>query len=208
MNYSLSQIIADTRIWIGHNREDLPLIAIADPYTLSLDELIRSKVELAARMVVSEAPAQMLMPGCPVRTRLSWQGRPGRGMAMLPLPEDFLRLLTVRLSDWRRPARIISDDDPSCRWQSSPFAGVRGNPARPVAVVTASPAGKVVELYSSMAGPSVRLIQAQYVPCPRVTDGWIRLPESLYHDVVARVAHLTMQSYHTDPICSQQCDMS
>ena len=188
MIYSLSQIISDTRVWTGHNHEDRQLIAIEDPYTLSLDELIRSKVEMAARAVLLEAPSELLVPGLPVRTRLIWPGCPGKGMAMLPLPEDFLRLLSVRLSDWRRPARIITDDDPASRWQSSPFAGVRGNPARPVAVITANPAGRVAALYSSMAGPSVRLVQAQYVPIPRITDGFIRLPESIYHDVVARIA--------------------
>ena len=187
MKYSLSQIISDTRVWIGHNHEDRQLIAIEDPYTLSLDELIRSKVEMAARAVLREAPTELLEPGLPVRTRLIWPGRPGKGMAMLPLPDDFLRLLSVRLSDWHRPARIITDDDPASRWQSSPFVGVRGNPARPVAVITANPAGRVAALYSSMAGPSVRLVQAQYVPSPHIADGFIRLPESLYHDMVARI---------------------
>ena len=206
MKYSLSQIISDTRIWTGHNREDRQLIAIGDPYTLSLDELIRSKVEIAARNVLLEAPASLLMPGYPIHTQLIWQDSQGRGMAMLPLPEDFLRLLSVRLSDWRRPARIISDDHPASRWQSSPFAGVRGNPARPVAVITATPAGRVAALYSSKAGPSVRILQAQYVPTPRITDGFIRLPETLYPEVVARIAHLTMQSYQSDPICGQHCD--
>lgn len=206
MKYSLSQIIADTRLWTGHNREDRQLIAIADPYTLTLDELILSKVELAARDVVSQAPPQCLMPGQPVCQRLTWPGRTGRGMALLPLPDDFLRLLSVRLSDWHRPARIITDDDPASHWQSSPFIGVRGNPARPVAVVTATPAGRVAELYSSMAGPSVSLIQAQYVPCPRISGGFITLPEPLYHDVVARIAHLTMQSFLSGPISGQQCD--
>lgn len=206
MKYSLAQIISDTRIWTGHNREDRQLIAIDDPYTLSLDELIRSKVEIAARDVLLEAPAALLMPGHPIHSRLIWEDCPGRGMAMLPLPDNFLRLLSVRLSDWRRPARIISDDDPACRWQSSPFAGVRGNPARPVAVITATPAGRVAALYSSMAGPAVRILQAQYVPCPRITDGFIRLPEALYPEVVARIAHLTLQSYQSDPICSPHCD--
>lgn len=163
MLFSQQQVICDTRIWLGHNREDRQLIAIEDPYTLSLDELILSKIETAAQRVLMDA-------------------------------------------DWQRPARIITADNPSSCWQSSPWAGVRGNPSRPVAVITSYPSGMVAELYSSMAGPSVRLVEAQYVPCPRLIDGFINLPEPLYHDVVALVAQLTMQSYHTDPICGQHCD--
>ena len=206
MTFSVPQIISDTRIWLGHNSEDTHLIAIDDPYTLSLNELIQSKIEMAARHVMMDAPWLMLAPGQPIRTRLAWRDSPGRGVAVLPLPDDFLRLLSVRLSDWHRPARIITADDPACRWQSSPFAGVRGNPSKPVAVITSHPSGMVAELYSSLAGPSVRLVEAQYVPLPRLADGFIRLPEPLYHDVVALVAQLTMQSYHTDPICGQHCD--
>jgi len=206
MLFSQQQLLSDTRIWLGHNHEDSQLIAIEDPYTLSLDELILSKIEMAAHRVLMDASWSMLVPGSPIRTRLAWRDSPGRGMAVLSLPDDFMRLLSVRLSDWKRPARIIAADNPSACWQSSPFAGVRGNPSRPVAVITSYPSGMVAELYSSTAGPSVRLVEAQYVPYPRLVDGFINLPEPLYHDVVALVAQLTMQSYHTDPICGQHCD--
>ena len=132
-----------------------------------------------------------LAPGMPIRTQLQWSGLPGRGMAVLPLPDDFLRLLSIRLSDWARPARIICDTDPACRWQAMPFTGIRGNPSRPVAVVTAYPSGRVAELYSSTAGPEVRVVMAQYVPVPRLRDGVLSLPEWLYHDFIGRIAQLT-----------------
>ena len=188
MLYSIRQIVSDTRVALDHNAEERPLIQLRDSYTLTLDQLIASKIEPAAREVMEAADPLLLAPGRPVRTQLSWERQPGWGMAVLPLPDDCLRLLSVRLSDWSRPARIITDTHPDYRWQSSPFAGVRGNPDRPVAVVTQRPTGWVAELYSSSGGDGVTLLQAQYAAVPLVVDGHVEWPQRLHHDIISRIA--------------------
>lgn len=197
MLYSVRQIVSDTRVMLDHNAEERPLIRIDDPYTLTLDQLIASKIETAARQVLEEAPLHSLAPGKPLRVSLAWVERPGWGMAVLPLPDDFLRLLHVRLSDWRRPARIITDTHPDYRWQASPFAGVRGNPDRPVAVVTQRPTGLVAELYSSAGGPGVTIEQAQYIAVPLIANEHIEWPQLLHYDIVSRIALLTCRSLGT-----------
>ena len=116
-------------------------------------------------------------------------------MAVLPLPDDFLRLLSVRLSDWHRPARIMADTDADYRWQSSPFAGLRGNPSRPVAVICTQPQGRVLELYSSTAGPGVTIAMAQYVALPQIIDGGIEIPRRIYDAFISRMGELTRLSF-------------
>jgi len=188
MLYSVRQVIADTRIALDHNADERPLIQVDDPYTLTLDQLIAANIQPAAREVLAAADPQRLGAGIPVEASLVWPERTGWGRALLPLPDDFLRLLSVAVSDWRRPARIIADTHPDYRWQSSPFAGVRGNPDRPVAVVCQRPWGRVAELYSSCGGSGVTLLHAQYVAEPHITSGHIEWPEALHHDIITRIA--------------------
>ena len=159
-------------------------------------QIIKMRLEEAAASVMAKADPMMLAPGKPVRSLLAWpEGSEGHGMALMVLPDDCLRLIDVKLSDWRRPATIIAADDPLYLLQSSAFEGVRGNPENPVAAVCRRPAGLVAELYSSRSGRGVCIETAQYIPLPRFThDGFISLPESLYHEIINATAQLTAES--------------
>lgn len=202
MRYPVRKIIRDTRVSLDFNQEETPLVECCGAGNLTLDDIIRSKVEWATRIVAQRLDNLLLAPGTPIRTTLAWPGgTPGVGMAVMPLPDDCLRLLSVQLTDWLRPARIITENDPEYLWQSSPFHGVGGNPARPVAVICQRPTGLVAELYSSTAGRRVAIEKAQYVPVPRITpDDFIHIPSSAYEDVVMQVASLTAETlgYHKE----------
>lgn len=154
------------------------------------------RLQEAAEKVMAEADSMMLAPGNPVRSLLAWpEGCEGHGMAVMPLPDDCMRLIDVKLSDWRRPATIITADNPIYLLQSSPFEGVRGNPENPVAAVCRRPAGMVAELYSSRAGRGVCIESAQYIPMPTFShDGFIHLPDRLYHNIINTTARLAEES--------------
>jgi hypothetical protein len=199
MLYNLSDILRDTRIYLNYNGADQPLVSQCDTDTLMLDDLILSKVAMATREVLEASPPWLTGPGIPLCSRrLSWPEGEGRGMAILALPDDFLLLRTIRLSDWHRPARIIREDDPAYAWQSSPFIGVRGNPSRPVAVIVQQPQGWIAELYSSSAGPGVTVMTAQYHPVPKVIGSTIDIPPLLYDAVIHRIGEMTL---HTPDCC-------
>ena len=206
MTFPIQRILRDTRILLGRNACDRSLILACDTDTLHLDQLIISKIERAAREVASEAQTVDLAPGVPLRTALEWPEGVGRGMAIMPLPDDFLRLLRVRLSDWRRPARIIGDNEPMARWQASRFHGIRGNPERPVAVITMQPTGRVAELYASYAGSQVRIHEAIYMPVPRIREHALDFPERLYEQLVERIAVLTANTFQ-QPLLSPFQDL-
>lgn len=196
MKYPVRKIIRDTRVWLDFNREERPLVKVCDEGNLTINDIIRSKVVTATRTVVLQLDNLLLAPGQPVRTSLAWPGgAPGKGMAVMPLPDDCLRLLTVKLTDWTRPAHIITENDPEYRWQQSPFPGVRGNPDRPVAAICQRPTGWVAELYSSTAGTRVAIEAAQYYPVPCIdSDDTIHIPSLAYDDVVKTVALLTAET--------------
>ena len=196
MKYPVWKIIRDTRVSLDFNQEETPLVEACGSGNLSLDDIIRSKVEMATQRVVQRLDNLMLAPGTPIRTTLAWPGgTPGVGMAVMPLPSDCMRLLCVQLSDWQRPARIITEDDPEYQWQHTPFLGVGGNPARPVAVICQRPTGLVAELFCSTGGRKVAIEKAQYLPIPRITeDDCIHIPAMAYDDVVRQLASLTAET--------------
>ena len=196
MRHSLKKIIHDTRIFLDLNHDAPPLVETAHCGNLAIDDIIRSKVATAVRQVVERLDNLLLSPGKPIRATLAWpEGAPGRGMAVLPLPDDCLRLLTVRLTDWRQPAHIITENDPEYRWQHTPWPGVGGNPSRPVAAICQRPTGMVAELYSSTGGSDVAIAVAQYYPVPHVThDDTIDIPSLAYDDVIRQAALLTAET--------------
>lgn len=207
MRYPVRKIIRDTRVSLDFNQEEFPLVEACGTGNLTLDDIIRSKVEMATRCVVQHLDNLLLAPGNPIRTKLAWPGgTQGVGMAVLPLPSDCMRLLCIQLSDWLRPARIITEDNPEYQWQNTPFLGVGGNPARPVAVICQRPTGCVAELFSSTGGRKVAIEKAQYYPLPRITeDDCIHIPATAYGDVVRQLAVLTAETlgYNKEKTCSE-----
>ena len=132
----------DVRVAIDMNREDAPLILEGDRETLSIDDIIKAKLADGIRMVEIEAPRHMLESGHDFGERM-FIGADGKGFVILP--EDFMRLISFRMSDWRRTVyEAISDDDPAYGLQSSRWKGVCGTPYKPVCAIVRRNEGKVL----------------------------------------------------------------
>lgn len=88
------------------------------------------------------------------------------GRVILPLPDDFLMLLSLRLSNWERPVReVLQPGNWLYRLQSSRWTGLRGTPQRPLAFFSAGDDGQpVVELFSAEPGAVVQLSEFRYLP--------------------------------------------
>ncbi len=195
MKYSVNDLTERVRVWMDYNRDGSELVALDDADALSVDTIIRARLLEGVRRVLLEAPARLIDTARPLGGSVSWPGEPGHGMGVLMLPDDFLRLLSVMMSDWLRPATIISEEDPEYPWQASRHAGARGCPERPVAAVVRYPDGLAVELYSSRGGSGVTLRRGLYVADPAVDDdGMVDIPRLLLDDVVKTVGQLTTQT--------------
>lgn len=189
--YLVEDIIKETKVAIDENVSSRPLASLGDVDTLTLDEIIHSKVEDAARLVHEGAAHYLLDEGKPLPTSVEWESQEGYGAGKINLPDDFLRLVTIRMSDWFRPVtEAITEDSPLYSQQSSRYLGVRGNPERPVVAIVHGAAGQVLEFYSCSAGAGVRVATARYIPIPRISGDYIGLCPKLERAVVYRLASM------------------
>ena len=222
MTVRAEEMAKAVRVAIDMNRGDAPLIMEGDTDTLSLDDIIYSKLADAVRLVETEAPLSMLESGHDFGdSPLFWtdDGDIGRtGRASLPdgsneegaaeagslrsmwkgfiiLPEDFMRLVSFRMSDWRRTVfEAMTENDPRYALQSSRFGGICGNPEKPVAAIVRRSEGKVLEFYSCRDN-TASVAQATYVPTPRIDrDGGIDVAEECYRAAVYRAGALALAS--------------
>ena len=192
MKYGIRQITRDVRVTLDENRESRQLIEIGDRETLGLDELIASKVETAAGFVVLESPLSMMSGGYPLDGDIYWErGNSGRML----LPEDYLRLLVFKMSDWERAVHeAIGAESAEYRLQSSRCKGLRGNVQKPVVAVVRRGEGLELEFYSCLSDEA-EIEQGAYMRVPRIDgEGNIEIPERCYKAVVEKAAALVYES--------------
>ena len=180
------------RVAIDMNRGDEPLFVEEDTDTLSLDEIIMAKLADAVRLVEMEAPATMLESGHDFGDNI-FIGEDGKGFVILP--EDFMRLISFRMSDWKRTVfEAISENDSQYALQSSKWKGICGNPEKPVCAIVRRSEGKVLEFYSCNDNTAI-VTQATYVPIPKIDiDGGIDVAENCYRAAIYRAASLALAS--------------
>lgn len=193
MIYNAADILRDVRVAIDRNMTCEQLITSGDIETLSLDDIIRSKIVDAVRRVEMAAPARFLEEGHDFGDAVYW-GSMESGWVLLP--DDFMRLIAFRMSDWERTVyEAIGPDDPQYARQSSRYKGIRGNAQKPVCAIVNRPEGKALEFYSCKSEDAY-VVRASYVPYPRIDacDG-IDISERCYTAVVYMTAALALTTY-------------
>ena len=209
MLYTVSDIKKDVRIAIDQNMTSTALSTLGDVDTLSLEEIIGSKIETAARMVETSAPHILLDAGEPFADSIGWDSEPGYGSGHIILPSDFMRLVSFQMSDWSYPVvSAIGDDDPLYARQKSRFPGVRGCPQKPVVAIVQWPVGLVLEFYSCTAGPTVYVKRDRYLPYPKIVDGEIDLCMRLRDAVVYYAAYQTALSVGDEKLAGTMLNIS
>ena len=122
----------------------------------------------------------------------------GDGSAILPLPEDFLMLHSIRMSGWERE---VTEALPSDHWlaklQGSAWHGLRGTPSRPLAFSAVSPdGGKALRLYS--VSPGATVASGWYMPAPQIDEtGEIEIPPAAYPVLVESLTDRIRSSLST-----------
>lgn len=167
MVYKIPHIARDVRIAIDENKTSEQLISLGDIETLSLDDIIHSKIVEAVRRVEINAPVYMLDSGNNFGDAVFWEAN---GSGWVLLPDDFMRLISFRMSDWERTVyEAISTDDVKYPVQASRYKGIRGNCQKPVCAMTMRPEGKALEFYSCK-NRDAKVVQAVYLPYPRIEN--------------------------------------
>lgn len=185
-------LIRDVRLALDMNSQDKALTEGEDPDTLALDEIILGKLEQGARIVERDAPVWLLDSGKPLSGSLTFDKEVGKGRGRMKLPDDFMRLITFKMSDWSRAVtEAITETDARYAHQSSKHAGLRGNPERPVVALISEPTGLVLEFWSCTGGADVTLQRGRYLPIPKIRGEGIDICEKLREAVVLYTAYLT-----------------
>lgn len=182
----------DVRIAVDMNRESTPLLLDGDTETTSFDDIIYAKLTDAVRMVEMEAPLNLLEQGHQFGDNVVW-GEDGKGWILLP--DDFMRLVVFKMSDWRHSvSEAITQDDPKYSRQWSRWKGICGNPEKPVVAIVNRAEGNVLEFFSCH-DDTATVEQAVYVPLPRIDlDCGIDVSEKCYKAAVYRAAALALAS--------------
>lgn len=180
------------RVAIDMNHDSTPLLADEDLDTVSLDDIIYAKLVDAVRMVEMEAPLNLLEQGHQFGEAVTW-GEDDKGWILLP--DDFMRLVVFKMSDWRHSiSEAITQDDPIYTRQFSKWKGICGNPEKPVVAIVNRAEGQVLEFFSCKDNTAT-VDQAVYVPLPKIDiDGGIDVSEKCYRAAVYRAAALALAS--------------
>lgn len=196
MTYDANDLIEEIRVALDQNNTSEALLSEEDIDTLTLDEIIRSKIADAARIVESNAPHRLLDSGKPFGASIGWPVAVGKGRGVIKLPDDFMRLVCFQMSDWERPVLEATEEGSVVAdMQHSRYAGIRGNPQRPVAVVAHYSTGLHLEFYSCKSGENVKLTRARYLAYPRIgVSNQIEICEKLKRAVVYYAAYMTALS--------------
>lgn len=190
MIYQIDKIMQDVRICIDQNMQSDALLAEEDVDTLSLDEIVRSKILEAVQRVHSGAPSYLLEVGHNFGDAVYW-GELESGWVVLP--QDFMRLVVFEMSDWETAVyQAITTDDSEYEKQRSRIKAIRGTVQRPVCALAVRPEGRVLEFYSCK-DTSAQVSRAVYIPYPEIDeDGGIDISERCYNAVVYTAAGLTL----------------
>lgn len=193
MIYKLAEIAREVRIAIDQNMTSEQLIATEDVETLSLEEIIRSKIVEAVRRVETSAPVHFLEEGHDFGDAVYWADLES---GWVLLPDDFMRLIAFRMSDWERTVyAAISVDDPLYAKQSSRYKGIRGNTQKPVCAIVNRAEGKALEFYSCNSEEAY-VSRASYLPYPHIDeDDGIDISEKCFTAVIYTVAALVLTTY-------------
>ena len=104
----IEDIVRDVRIAIDENATSKALFAEGDTETLTLDEIIKSKIADSVRKVEMEAPARLLDSGENFGdSGVYWNANLS---GWIILPDDFMRMLVFRMSDWERSVYDTVDE--------------------------------------------------------------------------------------------------
>lgn len=193
MIYQLAEIVKDVKIVLDENMTSEELLALEDIETLSMEDVIESNVVEAIRRVESVAPINMLESGHNLIDSLFWNGN---GSGFVVLPDDFMRLMAFKMSDWERTLHsAIEATDPIYAKQSSRFKGVRGNKQKPVVAIVNRPEGRILEFYSC-DNENATMEIGVYRPYPKVDEyKGVEISERCYRAVVYTIGALVLITY-------------
>lgn len=188
-SYFVEDIVKDVRISLDMNSNSETLAEFEDNDTLSINEIIKSKIIEGVKQVHSIAPPHLLDGGNIFGDAIYW-GDMESGWVLLP--DDFMRFVVFQMSDWTRAVyHAIETSDPQYELQSAPYKGLRGTCNNPVCAIATRHEGRVLEFYSCK-DENATVKKALYIPYPKIEEEAIDICEKCYKAVTYAIAALVL----------------
>lgn len=195
--YSVAQIIEQVRIKYDEFGADESEMVLS-PDNMDMDTIIASNIAPAYRFVVFNADLSMLEGE--TLPNISDFRIDDELVGHLPLPADFMRGVTARLSSWKSsPSSIIEESSTEYRKQADPYAC--GTAEYPVVALIHTNHGRELEFYKAKTKDDT-LKSFVYIPAP--TDdfytgtGSIQVADQLSDAFIYYVAALTATTFRED----------
>lgn len=194
MKYALTDVAGYVYALLDENREILEeRVEYADP-GVNLEPLITALLPEAARNVLMEASPDSFdecreLSGSQAGSPKQISTCANMATVSYRLPDDFLRLLYCRMSDWEEGVRIpLEYGSDAHRLRGRRYGSFSFACRRPAVAVKRR--GKIADLLVYGTRQDSELAELCYVPRPVVIDGEIDLPPALLHDVCERTASM------------------
>jgi hypothetical protein len=209
MQYPVADIVSQVKIILDQNQQENSIIDSEDN-TLELEAIIYQKILHAARHLLETSDVSVIDTGeteAVVLEEIEGSEWGELSAWKMRLPNDYLRLLTLKMSDWKRGVHgTIPVESAEYSQLQSSFAGITGNPIRPV-VAEGQHIGTVnevltewreLEIYTSATG---ECDEFRYCPVPKYhtpageTTESLAFPEKLYRMLLYQTASLVAATY-------------
>ena len=208
MQVSEATIIRDVRVAMDENTSVAPFTDsdgnTFDPDTLEMEEIIKSKIADGVNAVRSVAPLSKLEPAR-MASGESWPIKwidEEKMIGEVPLPDDYLRMVLFKMSDWTHAVTTtIAVDSALYHQMFSRWKGVRGNPSRPnIAIATDTSTGKNVIQFFSCDSTEATAELAYIKRCdkpnePDEPNTTYEIEQGIYWAVVLKTAALVAATY-------------
>ena len=240
MLYPLDLILTEVRTILDQNQQEGAILADEDN-TLELDEIITQKALHAARLLLEKSDVSLLGEGVsnPIVKVVDGEqvvpqdwgehniidpiyihemedcGYGELSVWVMDVPEKYLRLLSLKMSDWKRAVHFtIPFESAEYSELKSGFIGISGNPERP-AVAEVKDSGISIsngnpdvtahtyrhfEIYTSATG---EVDNFRYIKIPEyvtITEGtgaatYLEFPEKLFRHLLYQTAAFVAVTY-------------
>lgn len=200
--YRIENIAKDVRIALDRNGSSAALADIGDVDTLTIDEIIISKIIEGIKHVHSTAPAYLIDGAISFAGSDNWEDKEtgsvhweDKESGWILLPNDFMRFVSFKMDDWSRPVYNCSTtDDIEYEKQSSRFKGLRGTSQKPLCFIAIRPEGRALEFYSSKS-TDAEVEMATYLPYPMVESDSVKICSKCYDAVIYTIAALVLMTF-------------
>lgn len=190
MLYTLQQLQADVMARLGefgHPFSSLPASVVPCPSEV-LARKIESILPEAGAKILREAPHELLGGGMPIEAELTTRLMPcGLYAGETVISDDFLRLVSVMMSDWSRSVLTLilpGSSDWERQWSSEP--GIAGCPCCPRAYLDRQGEGLLLRVVGSDdSAATLGWLRGWCLPTPPAFHFPLQLYQSLINEVIA-----------------------